>query len=162
MKGGFSTVVLVAGVAAFALACHHAVQSVREAGARAEENRKARVRIESLDDEYRVYIGDEVAAGRLLDQRERAGGFRAAEWFAEAAKEAGAEPPAVTVRAMAESIGGQPLREATAVWADVDPAAFQKVLEKAEASEPPIRLRRVEIKARTGGRVSVEAAFATL
>ena len=41
MKGGFSTVVLVAGVAAFALACHHAVQSVREAGARAEENRKA-------------------------------------------------------------------------------------------------------------------------
>ena len=159
MKGGFSTIVLAIGVVAFAFACRYALQSGRDAEARAETNRKTCARIASLDTEYSDFLADEVAAGRLLDQALRARDFRPDEWFANAAEEIGAGKPTVAVRTSSEVIAGHPLCEATVVWADVDPEAFQRIVEKAESSEPPIRLRRIDIKARTGGRIAVSAVF---
>lgn len=159
---GVSKAVLGVGAAAFLLSCYWDASAIRGAGERAQANAGKKARIESLDAEYKAYLEEEVATGRLLDQTEKRGDFLPAAWFASASKDVGLSAPVVSSRMLDEKLGRCPLCEISVKWGDVPPAHFQTLLEKAESEEPPMRLRSADIKARTGGRASIEAVFWTL
>ena len=161
-KGGFSHAVLAAGILAFLGACWYGLAVRAGVAERAEANRQKARRIQSLDPEFKTYLEGEVAIGRLLDQREKAGGFDAKAWFAEAARDAGLPEPALETRELPGSLAGRALCEVSATWPDADPGAFQALLEKAESREPPLRLKSAEIKARSGGKAAIKAEFETL
>lgn len=136
-----------------------AVRMVRE---RTEANQKKCANIRALDGEFKQFLEEDVATGRLLDQAREARPFDATAWLVAASKEAGLPVPVVTVRTPAEELSGHAFTEATAVWTDADPQALGELVKRAESREPPLRLRSAELKARYGGKAAATAVFSTL
>lgn len=151
---------LSAAVFAGALAFH--ADAVRDTRERTAANQKKCANIRALDGEFKEFLEEDVAAGRLLEQARAARPFDATAWLVASSKAAGLPVPTVTVRTPSEELSGHSFTEATAVWADADPQAFGALVAKAEAREPPLRLRSAELKARYGGKAAITAVFSTL